>query len=61
MERFSREFGLDDIILLTDSRTLPKRAKSALSVDARPAQNVFAQAHYQNVEAFLPGFCSFAE
>ena len=44
IERFSRKFGLDAIILL--GRILPKDAKSALSVDVRPVQNVFAQAHY---------------
>ena len=44
IERFAREFGLDAIILLR--RILPKGSKSTLSVDVRPAQNVFAQAHY---------------
>ena len=39
IERFSREFGLDAIILLR--RILPKGSKSALSVDVRPAQTVF--------------------
>ena len=42
-------------------RILPKDTNSALPVDVRLAQNIFAQVHYQNVEAFLPGFPSFAE
>ena len=40
IERFARKFGH----LL--GRILPKDAKTALSVDVSPAQNVFAQARY---------------
>ena len=52
IERFSREFGHQ-----TSRQNTAQGCKkcTSLSVDVRPAQNVFAQAHYQNVEAFLLG------